>query len=1071
MNTQQNKKDAGSIVAQIKQDRGGQSAALLVVDKLTKRVGLDLIPSSPKVIDVKARRNKRKLAINKEFTLATHNVRTLNDTVTPEYTVTHKIERIIAGCESNNISIVAIQEHRLKSTDPLNYVLHGDWTLVHTTSSHHNHGVAILYSKQIAPFIASMVWKSDRIIAAHLHGNPKMCVISAYAPTEGAAEIVKDRFYEDLRELITSISSHTFIIMAGDLNARLGKDSHLTNSRVIGSHCFYDETNDNGQRLIDLCEATELRPAHSHFMNRRSRLATYHDPNGRPFQLDHVAISMKWWKSLTSCRAYDLVFDIASDHKVVSAKFRLSLRAAKKSYNPRCKFMTNKLAIDQVRQDFDTEIKNRFEEIFIDDSAESKTVRLQKRSDALNQALEETCSKVLGKQPKTKHPSWVTNNTLQLMDEQGKAKAAYKRTQRDDDRRVWREIQTKVSTAYALDRSNYEETQLKALELADQKRECGTTWKIIDKLTKQPQVSAASKVIALDGKIPIDAKHRLSEWCKYFSALLNNKNTKYNPSNRPDPAPVDNPSISTCGISRGEVVEAIRSLKKGKAPGSDYAMTAEVLQDGGEFIIDQLTIICQRVYSELNVPSQWTSSLIIPLPKKGNLELMTNFRGISLMSIGAKVFNRILLNRIREPIDSKLRRNQAGFRVGRSCVQQIHILRRIMEGAGAQQIPLYITFIDFMKAFDSIDREMMFSILRHYGIPEKIVSAIRVLYDESTSRVFVEGEYSEAFRVTTGVLQGDVLAPFLFIIVIDYVSKQSASDFGYVTHKGTERNNPRPSRHTSSVAATGTERKINDLAFADDVALLENSAIRAQQQLDAYEANAGAVGLRLNIKKTEQMQLNQPPGMNAKKLVSNGQDIAVVNDFKYLGSQVGSNEKDVKSRIALAWLAFAKLKTILKAARPTVKFKMRLFNATCIPVLLYGCETWVLTEPLLKRLDVFARVCYRIMLNIRQADMHMTNTDLYRLADQRPIRETIRERQLKFIGHCLRMHKEEPANIYALYKSEIGTNRRGAPRRTYLEQTSRHVTGDKELTVNEVTKLAKDKLEWKHIVALNKPAR
>ena len=123
---------------------------------------------------------------------------------------------------------------------------------------------------------------------------------------------------------------------------------------------------------------------------------------------------------------------------------------------------------------------------------------------------------------------------------------------------------------------------------------------------------------------------------------------------------------------------------KGKSSGPDYAMTAEVLQTGGAFIVDELTNICQLVFKERHAPTQWTSSMIIPLPKKGNLELMTNFRGISLTSIAAKVYNRVLLNRIREPIDAILRRNQAGFRKGRTCTQQKHILRRIMEGASAQ---------------------------------------------------------------------------------------------------------------------------------------------------------------------------------------------------------------------------------------------------------------------------------------------------------------------------------------------------------------------------------------------------
>ena len=117
----------------------------------------------------------------------------------------------------------------------------------------------------------------------------------------------------------------------------------------------------------------------------------------------------------------------------------------------------------------------------------------------------------------------------------------------------------------------------------------------------------------------------------------------------------------------------------------------------------------------------------------------------------------------------------------------------------------------------------MFSILRHYGIPEQKVSAIRVLNEDSTSRVYVEGEFSEAFKTTTGVLQ----EPFLFIIVIDYVSKQSKEDFGYVAPKGSApKISQRPSRSTSAIQYE-SERKLNDLVFAEDVALLENSASRA----------------------------------------------------------------------------------------------------------------------------------------------------------------------------------------------------------------------------------------------------
>ena len=110
------------------------------------------------------------------------------------------------------------------------------------------------------------------------------------------------------------------------------------------------------------------------------------------------------------------------------------------------------------------------------------------------------------------------------------------------------------------------------------------------------------------------------------------------------------------------------------------------------------------------------------------------------------------------------------------------------------------------------------------------------------------------------------------------------------------------------------------------------------------------------------MQLNQPKDANIKKLVVDGQEIVVVDDFKYLGSYVGSTEKDVNTRIALAWVAFARLNPLLRASRPTIEFKIRLFYAACISILLYGCESWVLTEPLKKKLDTFARTFYRIIL-------------------------------------------------------------------------------------------------------------
>ena len=131
-------------------------------------------------------------------------------------------------------------------------------------------------------------------------------------------------------------------------------------------------------------------------------------------------------------------------------------------------------------------------------------------------------------------------------------------------------------------------------------------------------------------------------------------------------------------------------MKTNKAAALDCAITAEALQGGGDHMLDVIHAFCSEVYSTLSPPRQWITNVIIPLQKKGDLSLMTNYRGISLMSIAAKVYNKILLNRIRPHVDPLLRSKQAGFRPGRSCAQQIRILRRVMKGFNEYQLPTVV---------------------------------------------------------------------------------------------------------------------------------------------------------------------------------------------------------------------------------------------------------------------------------------------------------------------------------------------------------------------------------------------
>jgi len=136
--------------------------------------------------------------------------------------------------------------------------------------------------------------------------------------------------------------------------------------------------------------------------------------------------------------------------------------------------------------------------------------------------------------------------------------------------------------------------------------------------------------------------------------------------------------------------------------------------------VELLYPLFNKLWEEERVPTEWKEGYLIKLPKKGDLSSCSNYRGITLLSILGKVFNRVLLNRMKNAIDPQLREQQVGFRKNRSCTDQITKLRIILEQSLEWNSPLYINFVDYEKAFDSVDRQTLWKLLRHYGIQEKI---------------------------------------------------------------------------------------------------------------------------------------------------------------------------------------------------------------------------------------------------------------------------------------------------------------------------------------------------------------
>ena len=195
-----------------------------------------------------------------------------------------------------------------------------------------------------------------------------------------------------------------------------------------------------------------------------------------------------------------------------------------------------------------------------------------------------------------------------------------------------------------------------------------------------------------------------------------------------------------------------------------------------------------------------------------------------------------------------------------------------------------------------------------------------------------------------------------------------------------------------------------------------------------------------------------------------GQPIKHVLNFKYLGSMMASGVIDQTRRRALAWVAFWKLEKIWRSPSISVSTKIKLFNTTCVTVLLYGCESWVISGDMENKINVFATSCYRIMLNIKRLD-RMSNERIYHLTNTQPLINTVRQRQLRFLGHILRMPEEEPCRRYALFVPTHGRRRTGRQRISYLSYLQK-LFGDAENDLNQdaIASLALDLCAWRKFV-------
>jgi len=986
--------------------------------------------------------SKSRILTAKSITrIGTWNVRTAD--------ATGKLAQIINEMKQYKLTILGISEMRWPGSGKLTS---DGVTIVYSGGVQHEKGVGIVMCEEAARAMISWEPISDRIIMVRMRTRfGYTSLIQVYAPTNNASDEDKDEFYERLQNTMELLPRHDLKIVMGDFNAQVGSDNKGW-EETMGRECLGDRT-DNGDRLLSFCIANKLKVGGSWFKHKIIHKGTWLSPDMKTLnQIDHICVSSRWASSVQDVRVQRGA-DVSSDHYLVVAKLKIKLK--RQGLVTKQEILDiGKLKTPEVQREYQLQLSNRFaaldiEEMMENSLEESNNIEeniIECKWKKFRDTIFCTAKEVVGIRRGKPNEQWISGNTWSAIDERRDLKKVRDQLLSEANEERVREAQMaysekdkEVKQRCKRDKKDWLDKKATEAEEAARRNDSKKLYRVIKELSgRRPQIPP---IKLSDNTTAKSEKEQTDRWKQHFQTVFSCP-----------PPPITQQfgdhqgsrlDINTQPFTLSEVKTAINKLKVGKAAGAD-GIQAELLKQN-DCVASEMLKLCNHIWSEEVVPLDWRSSIIIPLPKKGDLSDCNNWRGISLLSVPGKVMTTLMLNRMRQAIDSVLREEQAGFRAGRACNDQIFTLRQIIEKVNDKQKPVIVNFIDFKKAFDSVHRPTLWQILKEYGLPDKFIIVLRKLYEGSRCAVKTNGQVGEWFLIESGVRQGCILSPILFAIVIDWIMKQATEG-----------------RNVGLRWDDGSQ--LCDLDFADDVTLVCDSLGNMQDLTTSVELEASKTGLRVNASKCKVMTAG--PWNENSDIQLGGSKVEIVTDFCYLGSNVSSNgscEKEVRMRIGKAGASFGNLNRIWKNQIFTKRTKFRLYETIVLSTLLYGAELWPLTKVTLGKLEAAHHRWQRNILRVSWKD-HITNIEIRTRSGMRTIEAILRERRLRWFGHVVRMNNQRPPNK-ALYWQVQGYKRKqGRPRRNWIDTVSIDFT-NMDLSWEEAKEMALNRDVWRNCVA------
>lgn len=419
------------------------------------------------------------------------------------------------------------------------------------------------------------------------------------------------------------------------------------------------------------------------------------------------------------------------------------------------------------------------------------------------------------------------------------------------------------------------------------------------------------------------------EWLNHFKGVFDTDSAEENETlNCEDDNCLFDITELDAQITEMEVSNAIKALKNGKAAGPD-GISGEFYKYSAPCVVTFLTKLLNKMYDTGTFPLTWSESIIHPLHKKGDINTPDNYRGISLLNVSSKIYSYILNKRLTEWVEHNniLHDSQAGFRRDYSTVDHIFTLLALVQKQLLSHKKLYAAFIDFKKAFDLVDRNYLWLVLRKNGINGKMYKAIKSMYDVVKARVRTNNDVTELFLCPKGLKQGENSSPILFSLLINELANDIMQD----------------GKHGITLTPDFVQMLI--MMFADDVVLLSHSVVGLQRQLNILNNTAQRLNLTVNHEKSKIVVFRNGGHLaSTEKWFYNDVQLEVVNEYKYLGVIFSTGLTFSYSLESMAMKAkkgvFGILKMLWSLGENCPNIFFKLFDCQIQPMLTYGSEIW-----------------------------------------------------------------------------------------------------------------------------------